>query len=72
MDSIEVFDAIRRKFSVTGNPTQVPYIRGIGSFTAELTDNGISVDNLGNQPFLPWVIFQEAICVLIRNGGRAE
>jgi len=72
MDSNEAVTAIRSKFSVTGSPAKVPYIRGSGSFSAELTANGIMVDNLGNQPFLPWAVFQEAICVLIRNGGRAE
>ena len=29
------------------------------------------MDNLGTQPFLPWAVFQEAICVLVRNAGRA-
>jgi len=72
MDSIEVVDTIRSKFSVTGSPAKVPYIRKTGSFSAELTDTGIIVDNLGNQPFLPWAVFQEVIYVLIRNGGRAE
>ena len=44
-----------------------------GSFgRAELVEGGISVDNLGTQPFLPWAVFQEAICVLIRSGGRAR
>jgi hypothetical protein len=43
-----------------------------GSFMADLGDEGIKVDNLGAQPLLPWVVFQEAICLLVRNGGRAE
>ena len=59
---------------ITGirSPTKVPYIRGTGSFSAELIDAGVKVDNLGTQPFLPWVVFQEAVNILIRNGGRAE
>ena len=72
MNTLEVVDEIRSKFSVAGNPAQVPFIRGTGSFVAELTDTGIRVNNLGNQPFLPWAVFQEAICILIRNGGRAK
>ncbi len=72
MNTLEVVDAIRSKFSVAGNPAQVPYIRGTGFITAELINNGIRVDNLGNLPFLPWIAFQEAICVLIRYGGRAK
>ena len=43
-----------------------------GSFSAHITPDGIMVDNLGSQPFLPWIVFQEAICVLIQNGGRAH
>lgn len=72
MDSNEVVTAIRSKFSVTGSPAKVPHIRGTGSFSAELIDTGIKVDNLGTQPFLPWDVFQEAIIILIRNDGRAE
>jgi len=72
MDSNEVATAIRSKFSVTGSPAKVPYIRGAGSFAAELIGTGIKVDNLGTQPFLPWAVFQETIYVLIRNGVRAE
>ena len=72
MDSNEVVTAIRSKFSVTGNPAQISLLKGTGTFLAELTVTGIRVDNLGTQPFLPWAVFQEAIIVLIRNGGRAE
>jgi len=72
MDSNDVVTAIRSKFAETGSPAKVPYIRGTGAFSAELTGTGIKVDNLGTQPFLPWAVFQEAIYVLIRNGGRAE
>lgn len=39
---------------------------------AALTEEGIKVNNLGTQPLLPWEVFQEAICVLVRNGGRAD
>ena len=55
MDSKEVVTAIRSKFSVTGSPAKVPYIRGTGSFAAELIGTGIKVDNLGTQPLLPSV-----------------
>lgn len=72
MNTLEVVDVLREKFSATGNPTQIPNLRGSGSFTCELLDTGIEVDNLGNQSFLPWAVFQETMCVLIRNGGRAE
>jgi hypothetical protein len=63
-------EAIKRKFSETGSPTEIPLLNG-RMFTAELTDGGVIVSNLGAQPFLPWVAFQEAVCILIRQGGRA-
>jgi hypothetical protein len=71
MNVIQVVEAIRRKFAQTGSPAQIPLLRD-GSFTAELLEDGIRVSNLGGQPLLPWAAFQEAACVLIRNGGRAE
>jgi hypothetical protein len=72
MDSLEVVEVIRKKFFSTDNPAKIPLLRGHDSFDAELIEGGIRVNNLGNQPFLPWIVFQEAICVLIRNGGRAK
>jgi len=71
MDVIRAVEAIKRKFTETGSPTEVLFLRS-GSFTAELTDEGVIVDNLSNQPFLHWAAFQEAICILIQNGGRAK
>ncbi len=71
MNVLRVVETIKRKFAETGHPVQIPLLKG-GSFEATLTEKGIQVDNLGTQPLLPWVVFQEAVCVLIRNGGRAE
>ena len=70
MNGIKVIEVIKSKFQGTGTSTNIPMQMG-GSFTARLTHEGILVDNLGKQPFLPWIVFQEAICVLIRNNGRA-
>ena len=72
MDSLEVVEAIKQKFFATGNPTKIPLLSRQRNFDAEMIEGGIRVSNLGNQPFLPWIVFQEAICVLIRNGGRAK
>jgi hypothetical protein len=72
MKALEVVETIKRRFSETGNPIRVPLLIGGGSFTAELTNEGVKVDNLGNQPFLPWVVFQETTSLLIRRGGAAE
>jgi len=71
MDGIKVVTAIKTRFQETGSPAIIP-LQKDGTFTAELTTDGVMVDNLGNQPFLPWLVFQEAICVLIRNDGRAS
>jgi len=72
MDIISAINGVKRKFAIAGSPAQIPLLRGHRTFTAELTDKGIKVDNLGTQPFLPWAVFQEASCVLIRCGGRAK
>ena len=51
----------------------IPLLRGNGYFIAEFVQDGVLVDNLGNQPFLPWEIFKEAGSHdRYRNGGRAQ
>jgi hypothetical protein len=72
MDVVSAVRAIQRRFAETGSPAEVPLLRGGSSFTAELRDEGVVVSNLRAQPFLPWAAFQEAVCVLMRNGGRAR
>lgn len=49
----------------------IPYINKNETFEAEYTDDGIIVDNLGSQPFLPWRVFAETIILLIRKNGKA-
>jgi hypothetical protein len=71
MDVINAVQLIRNKFAEIGNPAKIPYIRGSGTFTASLKDEGVEVTNLRNQPFLQWAAFQEAVYILIKNGGRA-
>ena len=71
MNALLAVETIKHRFAETGSPVQVPLLKD-GSFMATLTDEGIKVDNLGNQPFLPWAVFQEAVCVLIRNRGSAK
>jgi hypothetical protein len=62
--------AIQQKFAEAGGEAQIPLLRG-GTFGATAGPDGVTVTNLGHQPFLPWAAFQEAVCVLTRNGGRA-
>jgi len=71
MDVLQVPQAIRQRFRETGPTTEIALLNR-GHFTATLREDGIVVSNLGNTPFLPWAVFQEAICVLLRSGGTAE
>jgi len=71
MNIMNVVAIIKHKLAENGGEVGIPF-RGGRHFTAKLTDEGIIVDNLGNQHLLPWGVFQEAVCVLIRSGGRAQ
>ncbi len=71
MNIIQAVDRIKSRFVGKGSSVQIPLLKD-GSFKAQITEDGILVDNLGNQPYLPWVVFQEAVCVLLRNNGIAD
>lgn len=71
MDIIKAVQQIRNKFNETGSPATIPNFKG-GIITARLVSEGVEVDKLGTQPFLHWSAFQEAVCVLIRNSGKAR
>lgn len=71
MNASAAVQLIKRRFAETGSPASIP-LRERGHFTARLTDDGIKVSNLGSQPFLPWAVFQEAICALMRSNGHAR
>ena len=68
--STQVVERIRCKFAETGQPTEIPLLKG-KCFEAELTESGVTVSNLGDQSFLPWAVFEEAVNLMERNGGRA-
>lgn len=68
---MNVVDTIKRRFEQVGPSAQVPLLRG-GAFTADITVDGIMVDNLGTKPLLPWVVFDEAVALLRRSGGHAD
>jgi hypothetical protein len=70
-DVVNVVDTIKRRFEQTGPSARVPLLKG-GHFTADITAEGIRVDNLGTQPLLPWVVFEEAVALLVRSGGHAS
>ena len=71
MDVVYAIEAIKLRFAQTGNPATIPLV-GRGSFRAKMTNEGVEVDNLRHYPFLPWAVFQEAVCILIEKAGRAK
>jgi hypothetical protein len=68
---IPAIEIIRSKFENCGGSASIPNKKG-GSFKASMTGDGINVDNLGKQPFLPWEVFREAVWVMRLNGGKAQ
>lgn len=71
MQGQEIINIIKKKFDEVGNPARIPLIRGNETFKAEISEDGIIVDNLGNQPHLKWNVFTEAVSILKANGGKA-
>ena len=71
MDILQAISMIQSRFDETGSPVAIPLQKG-GQFTATLEPNGVRVDNLHKQPFLPWAVFQEAVCTMIRHDGKAD
>ena len=68
----QVVDTIKRRFEEVGPSVRVPLLNGGRFFTAEITEEGIWVSNLGTEPLLPWAVFEEAVSLLIRSGGHAD
>lgn len=57
----ELVDKFKREGK---NTIPIPLMNGDKTFQATLLDNGISVDNLANQPILPWTVFEVVINLL--------
>lgn len=70
MDVASAIKLIKTKLAKTGGQAEVPLLKG-ESFKANLVDEGIMVDNLGPEPFLPWVVFEETVSLLLKNAGQA-
>ena len=64
-------EVIKQKFERIDRKVSMPMQKG-RSLKPSMTNEGVIVDNLGNQPLLPWVVFEEAIDLLVRKDGRAE
>lgn len=54
------------------NEVEIPLIRGDKYFKAKLCKDGIEVDNLRTQPFLPWDVFIKTVELLEVKGGTAR
>ena len=67
MDGYLAVEMIKEKLSEEGGQVRIPLQKG-RHFKATLTDEGIQVDNLGTQPMLEWMVFEEAVELLIRKG----
>ena len=63
---------IKKCFFKKGSPSKIPLMNGKKFFTARVELNGIYVDNLRTQPFIPWIVFSETIEFLKANGGQAK
>lgn len=51
---------------------RIPLLNYNRFFLAELVDNGIKVNNLGNNPFLIWDVFTTTVELLENFGGVAK
>ena len=67
-----VITKIKNQFDEKGNPAKIPLMNGRNFFEARFEEDGIYVDNLKNQPFLPWKTFSEAINCLKENDGQVK
>jgi hypothetical protein len=72
MGALEAIDLIKKRFAETGNTAQIPMAKGGRAFSARISADGIYVDNLGAQPFLPWAVFTETIFLLESDNGRVK
>lgn len=68
---IEISNIIKEKLLHNEGTAEVSLLKANKSFHVQLRDDGILVDNLQNQPFLEWKVFEKAIELLEREGGNA-
>jgi len=64
-------DIIRRKFDEQEGTAKIPKLRD-GSFIADRYAYGIVVDNLVDEPILPWKVFDVVEDLLDELGGSAR
>jgi len=64
MNPQKAIKQIQSKFSGVGSTEQIPLMNGKSYFKATLKHDGVEVDNLGTQKFLPWKVFEETVRLL--------
>ncbi len=67
-----VISKIKNQFDKKGNPAKIPLMSGKQFFEARSETDGVYVDNLKKEPFLPWEIFSEAVNYIKENGGKVK
>ena len=68
---IDISKIIKEKLVHSGGTADVRLLKGNKSFQVQLTSDGVVVDNLQNEPFLSWIVFEKTIELLEREGGNA-
>lgn len=68
---IDISNIIKEKLENSEGKAEVSLLKANRSFCVELTNGGIVVDNLKNEPFLEWKVFEKAIELLEKEGGIA-
>lgn len=67
-----VISKIKSQFDKKGKSAKIPLMSGKHFFEARSEVDGVYVDNLKAQPFLPWETFSEAVNCIRENGGKAK
>ncbi|AKB83471.1 hypothetical protein MSBR3_2893 [Methanosarcina barkeri 3] len=67
-----VISKIKSQFNKKGNPAKIPLMSRKQFFEARAETDGVYVDNLKKEPFLPWEIFTEAVNCIKENNGKVK
>lgn len=63
---------IKQQLGEKNRVVTIPLMKAGQSFTAKWDDKGVWVDNLGNQPLLPWKVFEVAIELMIEKEAQSK
>ena len=67
-----VISKIKNQFDKKGNPAKIPLMSGKQFFEVRSEADGVYVNNLKKDPFLPWNIFSESVNCIKENGGKVK